>query len=253
MILSKIINSIVDKPAKKSTSKQDPAFKPSALGSPCLRKIYYSYNRVPEDYGMDLRIKRICDLGDSIHELLSEYLREAGVLIDYRLPDGTTPLNKYSGKPDAEFPLKDAFLKVSAKIDAVMVIEDQLWLGEWKSINAKGFKYLKKPKPEHKVQGALYLYLFRKALKEGAYSHISELSPFEEVQGVKFLYYNKENSELKEFSVTDASKEFTETIEKMKIIEDHIEAGTLPPGTKDWCQTCSWRAKCSKNYKIGDA
>lgn len=249
MKVTEIIDKVIDHKSE-TKHKSKPAFKPSALGSPCLRKIYYSFNRVPEDYDMQLSVKRICRLGDAIHDMLGSCLRKAGVLIDYHQKNGKIPVSKHTGEPDPEFPLKDDFLKISAKIDAVMNINGQLWLGEWKSINDYGFRKLSAPKPEHLIQGAVYLYVFNKALQDGKYNHIKALKGFTAAEGVKFVYVNKNTSVMKEYSVTDAQEVFAHTISKMKTVEDFIERSELPPGTEDWCKSCPWRDKCAKNYKI---
>ncbi len=232
-------------------SKSKPAFRPSSLGSPCLRKIYYSYHRVPEDFGMPLNVLKIMKLGDSIHELISGSLRKAGVLIDYTNPDGSVNKNKSGdGTDDFEFPLKDPDLELSAKMDAIMIIDGELEIGEWKSINKDGFKKLKDPKPEHLVQGAMYLYVARVALARGDYSHIKELSGFETIKRVRFLYYCKDTSEMKEYILDDLSEAFAQTVDKMMKVKEHTSQGTLPNKTQDWCSSCSYRNKCAREFKV---
>jgi hypothetical protein len=244
-MLIDLIHKIIDQPRAKSKRKSKPAFKPSALGSPCLRKIFYSYNRVEEDYDASVDLKKYGIGGTLAHDRISGYLRKAGVLIDYYNKSGK-PAKKF-GEVNLEFPLKDADLEVSAMIDAVMIIDGKLWLGEWKTIGKFPFGKLKEPKPDHLTQGAMYLYLFQKALKDGVYSHIKELDGFDKVEGVRFLYEDRDSFKLKEFVITEASEVFKQTIIKMQTVKQHTIAKQLPPGSDDWCASCSWRKKCKNN------
>lgn len=245
-MLIKLIRDVIAKPQARYKSK--PAFKPSALGTPCLRKLYYSYNRVLEDFEATPELKKYGHMGNDAHDRLAAYLREAGVLIDYYNKAGKTQIK--FGKPNKEFPLKDQDLELSAMIDGVMILDNELWLGEWKTIGLKGFRNLIMPKADHLIQGSTYLYAFARALKEGAYSHIKELEGFTEIAGIKFLYENRDSGELKEFSVTEASDIFKQTLSKMAAVKDMLAKDLLPSKTEDWCRSCPWRTKCSKNYKV---
>lgn len=226
--------------------------KPSMVGSPCLRKNYYAAAYVPEDYDFDLSGKKRMVLGDAIHEMLHGVFKKAGILIEYYNPDGSKNKDwKNPDKLDLEFPLvcPDIFIK-KGKIDAVLIIDGELWLGEYKSINMKGFSGLMAPKPDHVIQAVIYWYVFNKLLADGAFKHIKELEGFDRAKGVRWLYVNKDDTELKEFTMTDGDKIFTEIVEKIMKIRDHFERKELPEKTKDWCTSCPWRTKCSKNYNI---
>lgn len=248
--LADIFNEQLQTPSKM-VYKSKPAFRPSSLGSPCLRKIFYSYNRVTEDFEFPLNVKRICKLGDSIHEMLSSSFRASGILVDYKNKDGSAPKSKHHpGELDFEFPIKDEDLEVSAKIDAILLHENKIWIGEYKSINDRGFASLKAPKPDHLIQGTLYYYLFKKALNEGKFNHIKQLDGKTEIAGVKFLYVNKNNSEMKEFTCQANDELFVQIVQKMQIVKQHCESNTLPPKASDWCQSCSWRIKC-KTEQLG--
>lgn len=246
-----IFHKELSKEASSSSHKAIPKFRPSSLGSPCLRKIYYGYLRVEEDFKAPLQLKKYAKAGTVYHEILSEMFRNAGVLIDYRDENGNTPQSKYElGKLDHEFPLKDEELEISAKIDGVLILDGKLWLGEWKTATTKSFMALRKPKPEHLIQGSTYLYLFNKALKDGHYRHIPQLSNFEKAEGIIFLYANKDDLSLKEYPITEASGVFTQTITKILEIKSHHLNSTLPPKTPDWCSNCAYRTKCANNFKV---
>lgn len=249
------INNHLSKPRKHYAG--DPKFRPSSLGSPCLRKVYYSYHRVEPDYPFALKNKRITNLGDSIHDLISEYLRATGHLIDYCNKDGSAPKDRFNpGKNDYEFPIKDSDLNLSAKVDAILWMDDILQVGEWKSINAKGFSYLKQAKSDHIEQIAMYVFILNKLLAEGVYDHVPRIKELnaeqKQIKMGRILYYCKDNSDMREFIFTPEmlKSAFTNVILKMKTVEAHTQNKTLPPTTQDWCQSCNYRDKCVRHYKI---
>lgn len=246
-MLIEIIHEVIDAPRKPSKYKSKPAFKPSALGTPCHRKLYYSYNRVPEDFEADLALKKYGNIGTSSHDRIQQYVRDSGVLIDYYNEKGKTPVK--FGKPCKEFPIKDPDLELSALIDLVMIIEGKLWLGEVKTIGLNGMRSLTIPKTDHLIQGSTYLYAFLRALKEGAYAHIKELEGFTEVAGIVFLYECRDDGNFKEYKVTEASEVFKATLNKMAVVKSAVENGTLPGKTMDWCKSCPWRLKCGRDLQ----
>lgn len=252
-ILEKIFNEQIDKPKyppSDPNKPKSPSIKPSSLGTPCMRKLYYSYNKVPEDYEFPLSAKRIMKLGDAIHDMLGDVYRRAGILIDYYNKDGKY-LKDIDGTPDLEFPIKSKELEIKkGKIDAVMVLDNSLWLGEYKSINENGFNKLVSPKPDHFIQGITYLYVFNKMLADGEFAHIKELKDFKKAEGIKFLYVNKNNTAFKEFSCTTANEAFINIVNKIQNIKTFSENKQLPDKTPDWCNSCPWRTKCKKNYNI---
>tara|TARA_R110000868_G_C10973188_1_gene771561 strand:+ start:91485 stop:92243 length:759 start_codon:yes stop_codon:yes gene_type:complete len=245
-----IIDEVLSQP--KQHFKGEPRFRPSSLGSPCLRKIYYSYNNVEPDYPFPLNAQKIMNLGDSVHELLADYFRKAGILVDYKNKDGSRPKDRWNpGKFDDEFPLKDKDLQISAKIDAVMIIDGLLELGEWKSINDKGFGFLRQPKDEHITQIAIYYFLFNKALENGTYAHIPELKGHTKVERCRILYYNKNSSKVLEFIMDEKFliPYFVRVVQKMELVKSASAGGEIPPKADDWCQSCSYRDKCLQSFK----
>lgn len=217
-----------------------------------MRKNYYAACYVKEDYGFDLTGKKRMALGDAVHEMLHTVLKKAGILIEYHNVDGSINKDwKNPEKDDLEFPLvcPELFIK-KGKIDAVMIIDGELWLGEYKSINMNGFNGLMKPKDDHIVQAVTYWYVFNKLLSEGKFSHIEKLKGFTKAKGMRWLYINKDDTEMKEFTMTDGDKVFSDIVEKIMTIRNHYETKTLPPKTQDWCNSCSWRDKCKKDFNI---
>lgn len=253
MSVIKIINDRLSK--TREPYQGPPKFRPSCLGSPCLRKVYYGYHRVLEDYPLPLRNSRITLLGDYIHDLICDEMRKAGVLIDYVGKDGKPKVNFFDPtKYDLEFPLKDEELEFSAKVDAVLLMNGELEIGEWKSINNKGFGYLKGAKPDHIQQAASYFFIMNQKLAAGEFDHIPQIKSVKEkeIKRVRLVYYNKDNSEMEElvYEKSQLIPHFKTVLNKMHSVKSHTNSKTLPPKTKDWCQSCSWRDKCAREFKI---
>ncbi len=228
--------------------------KPSEIGSKCMRKIYYGAFKVPKDFDVTPDIKKMGKMGDGLGTILSNAYRNQGILIDYIDEDGSIPIK--FGAPNQEFPIKCPELGVkSGFIDGVYILNGELWLGEYKSCTDKAFPKLKKPKSPHLEQAILYLFVFNKLLKEGRYKHIKELDGFTEAIGMRFVYVDRNNMVhflMKEFvyTIEQAKPIFIKTVNKINNLLEYTTKKELPPKTPEWCNTCSWRAKCSKNYNI---
>jgi hypothetical protein len=220
--------------------------KPSMIGTRCLRKAFYACTEVPEDYPMPLNVQRICKMGDAVGDMLTAEFRKMGVLVDYYNKDGSVP--QMFGRENREFPIHDPDIYIKrGYIDGVFVLDGKLWLGEFKSINSNGYKYLNGPKMEHYCQGLLYLYVFNKLMEKNEFEHIRELAPFKKAEGIIFLYVNKDTSTMKQFSVTKDDAFFTQIVNKIITLKHYKDTNTLPPWTEDWCNSCNWRDKCAGN------
>lgn len=241
--------------------KPKPSFRPSSLGSICQRAIFYSYWRVPQDEELTAKNHIIFKTGDAFHDLLKSFVRDMGLLIDYKKPDGTVPKNYFTGAPDPEFPVSDDGLQIpKAKIDGIGIIDGKLWCYEFKSINDGGFNGktypsgfvlppLSSPKREHLRQAMMYPYLLEQGLKDGKFKHIKELDGITEVEGVIFLYINKNDGDIKEYVLKKDFSVFEAVAHDIIDVQAHNEAGTLPPkNTEENCRFCNWAKSCKKNY-----
>lgn len=250
--LIKIFNQTLLGDAKKK-SKKAPTFKikPSMIGSKCERKIYYSSAGVEEDYDFDLAGKKRMALGDSIEDMLTKVFRKSGILIDYVNPDGSVHRKFGFADETTQFPVEceDLFVK-NGYIDAVMVLDGELWLADYKSINLNGFGGLATGKMDHIIQLVTYWYIFNLMLSEGKFSHIEKLQGFDKAKGIRLLYINKDDTEMKEYTMTDGDQIFSQIVNKIMATRKNYETKTLPPKTPDWCNTCNWRDKCKKNFNI---
>ena len=229
--------------------KPAPRVKPSDLGSPCMRKIYYSYLQTPKDLKIEPKQKRIFDTGDAVHEMIRDWVKGAKSLIEYRDPKtGEVPKSKWTGKPDPEFPISVEELEIKkGKIDAIVLLDNKIWIGEWKSIKGEKFEDLKDAQDEHKVQANTYVHLFEHCLQRGDYAHIKELEGHTEVEGVIFLYLNKDNSELKEYIVPKDDSSLETVVSKISELKRYVEDKALPPKTEHFCFWCPWVIKCKKD------
>lgn len=248
-----LLKSIFDKHLSKEKPKTPHSefrIRPSVLGNKCLRQIFYSATGVSEDVPFPLIAKRRMILGTAIGEMLTNIFVDEKVLVKYQNPDGSTIIK--DGKPDYEFPITSPELYIkNGKIDGVLIIEGKLWLGEYKSINQRGFDSLMGPKSDHLIQGVSYLYVFNQLLAEGKYSHIPELKGFQKAEGIRFLYVNKDDTDTKEFVVTNSDQTFEGIVKKIVTIKWHADNNVLPPCTPDYGRTCNcnWKIK-SKNNQI---
>jgi len=252
--LLKKIDSYLRKAANPKYSndwKPKPRIKPSDLGSPCYRKIYYSYLRIPRDFPLKAKEKKIFDTGDAYHEMIESWVKGTGCLIEYKDPKtGLVPKDRW--KPDklnSEFPIAVPALEIKmGKIDAVLKINGQLWLGEWKSMKSEKHQKLEEPVDSHRIQANTYVQFFEYCRAQGMYDHIEELEDLGEVQGVIFLYVNKDNTEVKEYVVQKEDSDLEEIVAKVAKVKKYVEDKELPEKTDDYCFFCPWNKSCQKNY-----
>lgn len=234
-------------------SKKAPQFKikPSMIGSKCDRKIYYSSAGVEEDYGFDVAGRKRMALGDSIGEMLHSTFKKAGVVVPYVNPDGSVHKKFGFAEETEEFPVEceDIYIK-NGYIDDVMIIDGELWIAEYKSINLKGFSGLMSAKTDHVIQGVIYWYIFNLLLAEGKFSHIPQLQGFTKAKGVRWLYVNKDDTNMIEFTMTEGDEFFSQIVNKIMASRKNYDTKTLPPKTPEFCNTCNWRDKCKKNFNI---
>src|SRR6185436_18800152 len=87
--LKQVYDRSCTRPLDPNPKKGTPSIKPSMLGSPCLRKIFYSYNKVPEDIPFPLANSRVANLGTVIGKMLADAYYKEGIGIKFRKSDGT--------------------------------------------------------------------------------------------------------------------------------------------------------------------
>jgi len=189
----------------------------------CIRALYYDAT-LDKETVIEPRIKRVFENGDFFHRRLMSVLFR---LKDVRVVAGEIKV------PANEF--------VRGTCDAIIGLEDENFVLDFKSINDSGFKFLKAPKQEHVIQLGLYIYYFK--LKRGL-----------------IIYESKDNQELKEFliDITDpqTAKLLDDTFTKIGYLTNCIKSKTLPTKpefdvSEQWrCNYCNYKEECAKNHNI---
>lgn len=161
-------------------SRAKGVFHPSEIAQEtnmCKRKMYFQLGRVPVDatyvnFTSDNRMMRLVDLGTIMHLYVQENLDRLGVLKDFEVPV-SSPKYGVEGK-------MDGIISFIGSDDYGNYYDEEDMVLEIKTINDYGFKALRKPKPEHIKQASIY----------GAFLGLKRIC---------FVYYNKNNSDLKIF------------------------------------------------------
>lgn len=232
--------------------KSKPANTPSVLGSKCFRKIYYSYWRVPSDFPLDARSIRIFQMGDAVEEMLRDWLKKIGRYIPYR-NKGNGEISKIK---NGEFPIKSSKWRIRrGYMDNVALIDDRVWIYEIKSSNEKKWLGLLAPSNDHLIQASIYFQAFNDLYLSGEFDHIPELVGKGKAVGVIWLYYNKNTSEIKQFTMTTEQLAPGIIALDKKIMKSnaYADAKVLPPKTLDYCNWCNYRKKCKKEWNEVDS
>ena len=237
-LVSKLYNSQLTQYKSKRKTR---TFTPGSLGSVCLRKIYYNYVNAPKGTTAK-NMLRIFDVGSAIESAVMEKLEKTGKMIKYVLKPGEWTI-------DGQWPVKSKDLEINyGFIDGVVKDnEDGIWLVEVKSCKTEKFNSLQCPSTEHLVQGSLYYYMFNKHIEEGDYAHVKELEPYKKVNGIVYLYYDKNTSRLKEYKVYGMEDVFVSVLEKILKVSQMAAEGKLPDKTPEFCSYCPFKKICDKD------
>jgi CRISPR/Cas system-associated exonuclease Cas4 (RecB family) len=161
---------------------------------------------------MEPRILRIFDQGSYVHLRLMRDLFSLGVVVasEIDIP-----------------PTED----VGGRADAIVRINNELYLIDFKSINSMILKNMGEPKDDHILQVQLYLHFFN--LKNGV-----------------LLYEGKDNSEIKEFPVKYDKKIAKKILEDFARLKINVEKNLIPKQLADYpdnwqCQYCQFKEICS--------
>lgn len=230
-----------------------PTHKPSSLGLTCLRRIYYEYFRTKRDDKINFFLARIFDTGNYYEAMVLSWLKGIGEHVPYRnKTNGEIPLD-WTSKPNPQFPITIEELRVNkGYIDNVAVIDGKIWLYEIKSKNTNKFDELRKPDPDHLSQVSCYFRSFIDKLANGDYAHVPELQGLTEVAGVKVIYINKNNSNLKLYTLgpEELVDEIIAVDLKVKKANKYIDQKKLPPKNKVDCKYCPFKKLCKADVNV---
>lgn len=220
--------------AEEDGSHSDGKVHPSSL-SGCPTKAVFTSLGFPNPRPVDVRGLRIFGLGTAIHRLLQAELHSASLLstVKDKLQDEPLPL--------VEVPISHKEYDIVGHVDGIVdkcVYGDRAVL-EIKSINSNSISGLREPKEEHKIQGCAYLLC------------LHESKEFQDVKGVVFVYYSKNDSVLVEFFYEPSQGKMKEVENRALLVREMIATGkcgdALPaPHYQDpaimpckFCQFCS--------------
>jgi CRISPR/Cas system-associated exonuclease Cas4 (RecB family) len=119
---------------------------------------------------------------------------------------------------------------ISGRADAIVTLNNELYVVDFKSMNSLVFKNLNAPKEENVNQIQLYLHFFK--IPKGI-----------------LLYINKDTLELKEFFIQYDSKLAKKLLDDLYILKQKIDSNIVPARLIDFpnnwqCQYCQFFEIC---------
>ena len=205
-----MLKEIIDKYYQDKRDERDKErFYVSDAGK-CPRQIFFKFKKAPRKE-MEPRILRIFDQGDYVHLRLMRDLFSLGIVV----------------ASEIDIPPQE---DIGGRADAIVRINNELYLVDFKSINSTILQKMDAPKEEHVLQVQLYLHFFK--LKKGI-----------------LLYEGKDNSMLKEFLVEYDEKKAKKVLEDFNHLKINLEKDLVPRQLSDFpqnwqCQYCQFREIC---------
>lgn len=177
----------------------------------CSRAIFFKFKNVPREK-MKPQVLRMFDHGDYIQMQILNTLISLGIV---RASEINIPPQEL----------------VSGRADAILTLNNELYVVDFKSMNSMIFKSLTQPKEDNINQIQLYLHFFK--IPKGI-----------------LLYVNKDTLELKEFLVeynpNITSKLLKELTDLKTKIDKNIVPNRMPDYPVNWqCQYCQFKEICS--------
>ncbi|MDP3990689.1 MAG: PD-(D/E)XK nuclease family protein [Candidatus Nealsonbacteria bacterium] len=177
----------------------------------CGRSIFFKFKNVPREQ-MNARILRLFDHGDYIQMQILNSLFSLGIV----------------RASEVQIPPQEL---ISGRADAIVTLNNELYVVDFKSMHSMIFNKLVEPKPENINQIQLYLHYFK--IPKGI-----------------LLYVSKDTSDLKEFLVQYnpglVKGLLKELVELNKKIEANIVPQTLDDFPRNWqCAYCQFKDICS--------
>lgn len=177
----------------------------------CGRSIFFKFKNVPRER-MEPRVLRMFDHGDYMQMQILSTLLSLGVV---RASEVTIPPQEL----------------ISGRADAIITLNNELYVVDFKSMNSLIFKNLELAKEENVSQLQLYLHFFK--IPKGI-----------------LLYVNKDTLELKEFLVQYNPSLATSLLNDLKVLKTKIEANIVPVWLPDYpdnwqCRYCQFREICA--------
>ena len=176
----------------------------------CPRAIFFKFKNVPREK-MEPRVLRMFDHGDYIQMQIMSNLFSLGIV----------------RASEVKIPPQEL---ISGRADAILTLNNQLYVVDFKSMNSMIFKKLEQPKEDNLNQIQLYLHFFK--IPKGI-----------------LLYINKDTLELKEFLVEYNPAIAQRLLKDLSDLKTKIDSNLIPqrnPGwPEDWqCRYCQFKEIC---------
>lgn len=193
----------------KEKDKQQDHFYITDAGK-CPRAIFFKFKNAPRTK-IAPEVLRMFDHGDYIQMQILNSLFSLGIV---RAAEVKIPPHEL----------------ISGRADAIVTLNNELYVVDFKSMNSLVFRNLQEPKEENVNQLQLYLHFFK--IPKGI-----------------LLYINKDTLELKEFLIEYnpvlAQKLLAQLAELKEKIDANIIPARLPTWPEDWqCQYCQFKEIC---------
>lgn len=178
----------------------------------CPRATFFKFKNVPREK-MEARVLRMFDHGDYMQMQILSILLSLGLV---RASEVNIPPQEL----------------ISGRADAIITLNNELYVVDFKSMNSMIFKNLQVAKEENINQLQLYLHFFK--IPKGI-----------------LLYINKDTLELKEFVVnynpTLAQALLRDLSALKNKLDTNIVPRRLPDYSENWqCQYCQFKEICSR-------
>lgn len=176
----------------------------------CPRSIFFKFKNAPREK-LDARILRIYEHGEYLHRNILNCLIRMGLVV----------------AAEINIPQKEI---VGGRADAILSINNELYVLDIKSINSMIFRSMTSPKIENVYQIQLYLHYFN--IKKGI-----------------LLYVDKDQQDLKEFLIEYDLNLANSLLEMFKKLKEKVEKNIIPCALadfpKNWqCSYCQFRTIC---------
>lgn len=198
---------------------------PSAMGHPCLLRIYNDIIGSPGEDRIEPRVKLIFDLGHAVHHMFQTYGLNGAW--------GPQYWHEVEINEAHQEVARDLLLEGHADAENILVIDEPGYplievglVHEYKSINDNGFKKLTTAKPEHKQQATLYSAALNRPV-------------------VVYLYLNKNDSNVSDFPIQFNPDVWKSLHSKAMVLRGFYDAKQPPPGDVGFhCRDCPYMFNC---------
>lgn len=183
----------------------------------CSRAVYFRIKGYAKKE-MEARVLRLLDHGDYTHMRIMSVLFSLGIV---RASEVETPSQEI----------------IHGRADAIVSLDNQLYILEIKSINKAAFSNLEKPNPDHVKQLQFYMHYFK--LKDGI-----------------LIYECKDTQDIKEFAVSYNKEEVDAMLKDLEELKKNIDLSIMPEIPKDiekWrCDYCPYAEECIKVGQVSN-